>query len=70
MAFITMWRRGVRQCILVVGLEQQSLYTLRIVDGVAVLRAETVDSADKAVLVANIWQTEEDESRFGSVPPA
>jgi hypothetical protein len=70
MATVSIWRRGARTCVLVIGgANNRPAYRLRIVHGAEVLRDETMKSADHALLTAEIWHTMERESRYGAVPP-
>jgi hypothetical protein len=56
MAFITMWRRGIRQCLMVLDGEQISI---RLVDGRSVLQDVLVKSPETALRLAAIWEIEE-----------
>ena len=53
MASITMWRSGDRRCVLRV---EHGEFNLHIVDGNAVVQQQRPKTADKAVLLAQIWR--------------
>ena len=53
MASITMWRFGNRRCILRV---ESGRFDLHLVDGDEVVQKERPKTADKAVLLAEIWR--------------
>ena len=55
MGLITMWRRGVRKCLLVVSGEQ---VTLRLVEGKSIVREEAIAPRFAARLAEN-WKIEE-----------
>ena len=55
MAFITMWSRGDRTCMVVFSGEQ---ITLRLVEGDTVIREQVV-IAGGAIRLAEIWETED-----------
>jgi hypothetical protein len=59
MACITMWRSGDRQCVLTVDEAPRPAYTLRIVHGMDVVRSESAKSADAAVMLSQVWRSEE-----------
>ena len=65
-----MWKRADRKCVLVVAEPGGQTYLLQIVGNTSVLRSERMRSADQALLVAEIWRTEEAESIYGATPPA
>ena len=56
MAFITMWRRGVRECMLVDG---DKNVIVRMIDDTSILREETATSVASALRTAQIWEIEE-----------
>lgn len=66
MPSMTMWRRESRRCVLVI---ERRRFELRVVEGESVIRAERAKSADQAILMAEIWHIEDQDSIFGVVPP-
>jgi hypothetical protein len=55
MPMITMWRRGRMKCVLLV---KKSTYTVRVLDGIAIEREKAADTADDAVLLAEVWSAQ------------
>ena len=68
MATITLWHRYGRRCVLIVA-DNPPSRVLRIVHGDTVLREEHPVSTDQAVLMAHMWEDQEDRSLYGAVPP-
>jgi hypothetical protein len=55
MAFITIWRSGVLECMLVLNGE---VVLLRLSDGISVLKEMKVTSTEEAMRTAEIWEAE------------
>lgn len=62
MALITMWRFGDRRCVLRV---EGGRFDLHLVEGQQVVRQQQPKTADKAVLLAEIWRETYRDSRSG-----
>lgn len=56
MPFIIMWKFGTRQCLLVLNGEQISV---RLIEGISVLREVRVISPEAALCTAEMWEVEE-----------
>jgi hypothetical protein len=65
MAAITMWRDNDRQCLLVTGLDR---HQLRLVERGHLLRDESFDALDVAILAAQLWAAREVRGVFGPAP--
>ena len=66
MAFITLWRDGELTCELVIGLDPERPYSLRIVTRASILREEAMATADQAARVSARWHEEHEGIRFAS----
>ena len=55
MAFITMWKFGVYECMLLLLNER---VIVRLIDDTSILREETVTSADAAMRLTQAWALE------------
>jgi hypothetical protein len=55
MAFITIWRSGALECMLVLNGE---VVLLRLSDGISVLKEMKVTSTEEAMRTAEIWEAE------------
>jgi len=56
MPFIIMWKFGTRQCLLVLNGE---VISVRLIDGISVLRECPVVSPEAALCTAELWEGEE-----------
>jgi hypothetical protein len=58
-----MWKLGTRQCLLVLDGE---LISVRLIDGISVLRDVKVNSPEAAFCTAEMWESEEQKQHAGS----